>query len=65
MHIIMEYAPHGELFTKLTTFGKLPEKEAKSNLSQIVSAVSHMVSAERVYHNCPNVAKPDFIRNLV
>lgn len=45
MHIVMEYAPHGELFTKLTTFGKLSEKEAKSNLSQIVSAVSHMVRA--------------------
>jgi len=45
LHMIMEYAPHGELFTKITSFGKLTESEAKTTFSQIVSAVSHMVSA--------------------
>lgn len=56
IHMVMEYAPHGELFTKITSFGKLPENEAKCNFGQIVSAVAHMVSGAKglaTYHNQP------------
>ena len=48
----MEYAPHGELFTKITSFGKLAENEAKSNFSQIVSAVAHMVCTDNSTYFC-------------
>lgn len=40
----MEYAGGGELFTKISTEGKLLETECKIIFSQIVSAVKHMVS---------------------
>ena len=52
IHMVMEYAPHGELFTKITSFGKLAENEAKSNFSQIVSAVAHMVCTENSTYFC-------------
>ncbi|KAK1211652.1 NIM1 kinase, partial [Pygoscelis papua] len=38
----MEYAGGGELFTKISTEGKLLETECKIVFSQIVSAVKHM-----------------------
>ena len=44
LHIVMEYASGGELFTKISNEGKLPESEARPLFSQIVSAVEHMVS---------------------
>lgn len=44
LHIVMEYAGGGELFTKISNEGKLPEKTAKKIFSQIQSAVEHMVS---------------------
>ncbi len=44
IHLVMEYAGGGELYTHITTKGKLPEDEAKTVFSQLVSAVSYMVS---------------------
>lgn len=44
LHLVMEYAGGGELFTKISTEGKLLETECKIIFSQIVSAVKHMVS---------------------
>ena len=43
LHIIMEYAGGGELFTKISSDGRLRENEAKSLFAQVVSAVDHMV----------------------
>lgn len=43
LHIVMEYAGGGELFTKISNEGKLPESDAKILYSQIVSTVKHMV----------------------
>ena len=44
LHIVMEYASGGELFTKISNEGKLPETEARPLFAQVVAAVSHMVS---------------------
>ena len=44
LHIVMEYASGGELFTKISNEGKMPENEAKPIFAQVVSAVQHMVS---------------------
>ena len=43
LHLIMEFANGGELFTKISTEGKLTEKLTKRIFSQIVAALDHMV----------------------
>lgn len=43
LHLVMEYASCGELFTRITNDGRLHESEAKPLFAQIVAAVEHMV----------------------
>ena len=43
LHLVMEYASCGELFTKISNDGRLQESEAKPLFAQIVAAVEHMV----------------------
>jgi len=43
LHLVMEYACCGELFTRITNDGRLHESEAKPLFAQIVAAVEHMV----------------------
>jgi serine/threonine-protein kinase NIM1 len=38
----MEYAPYGELYTRISEHGKISEPESKLIFSQVVSAVEHM-----------------------
>ncbi|XP_029640918.2 serine/threonine-protein kinase NIM1-like isoform X2 [Octopus sinensis] len=66
VHLIMEYAPGGELFTKLSNEGRLTEPEAKFIFAQILSAVEHMHShyiihrdlkAENVFYAAPFFVK--------
>lgn len=51
LHIIMEYANGGELFTKISNDGRLPESEAKVLFAQIVAAVNHMVMSAFISHS--------------
>ncbi len=43
LHMVMEYAGGGELFTKISNEGKLPEAEAKPLYAQVTAALQHMV----------------------
>ena len=43
IHIVTEYAPGGELYTRISKQGKFPENEAKCIFAQIIAAVDHMV----------------------
>lgn len=44
LYLVMEYASCGELYTKISNDGRLPESEARVLFAQIVAAVDHMVS---------------------
>ena len=44
LFMVMEYASCGELFHKIVNNGKFSENASKMYFSQLVSAVSHMVS---------------------
>lgn len=43
LHLVMEYAGGGELYTKISTEGKLSDIDSKIVFSQVLSAVKHMV----------------------
>ncbi|CAF2600447.1 unnamed protein product [Rotaria sp. Silwood2] len=44
IHIVTEYAPGGDLYTRISTGGKIPEDDAKHIFAQITAAVDHMHS---------------------
>ncbi|XP_036385911.1 serine/threonine-protein kinase NIM1-like [Megalops cyprinoides] len=42
LHLVMEYAGRGELYTRISTEGKLSDTNSKIIFAQVVSAVRHM-----------------------
>lgn len=50
LHLVMEFANGGELFTKISSEGKLGEKTTKRMFSQIVAALDHMVRFLMCYY---------------
>ncbi|XP_069779314.1 serine/threonine-protein kinase NIM1-like [Narcine bancroftii] len=66
LHLVLEYAVGGDLFTKICTHGRLLEHESKFIFVQIVSAVKHMhennvvhrdLKAENVFYSANNHVK--------
>ena len=49
VHLLMEYAPYGNLFTKLRQEGKLEEKKVVSYIRQIISAFNYL-QANQILH---------------
>jgi serine/threonine-protein kinase NIM1 len=48
IYIVTEYAPGGELYTRISKEGKFIENEAKPIFAQIIAAVDHMVNKEKI-----------------
>ncbi len=49
IYIVTEYAPGGELYTRISKEGKFIEDEAKPIFAQITAAVDHMVNENHFY----------------
>lgn len=49
MHVVMEYAPGGELFERIMKKGYYAEEDARPIFAQVVSAIKHMVSNMMMY----------------
>ena len=50
IHLVMEMAPNGELFAKLSEDGPYREAQAKGIFAQIASAVQYMVNIFGIYN---------------
>uniref|UniRef100_A0A4W4GX90 non-specific serine/threonine protein kinase n=1 Tax=Electrophorus electricus TaxID=8005 RepID=A0A4W4GX90_ELEEL len=61
LHLVMEYASGGELYTKITTEGKLSDIDSKIVFSQVLSHDNQVIhrdlKAENVFYSCSTCVK--------
>lgn len=66
LHIVMEYAGGGELFTRISNEGKFPEPEARHIYAQVVAGMDHLhkqhiihrdLKSENVFYASPRIVK--------
>uniref|UniRef100_A0A1I8IWX5 Protein kinase domain-containing protein n=1 Tax=Macrostomum lignano TaxID=282301 RepID=A0A1I8IWX5_9PLAT len=51
LHLVMEFAPGGELFTKIRREGRMAEARARNIFGQVAAAVEHMHSRHVVHRD--------------
>ncbi|XP_063591741.1 serine/threonine-protein kinase NIM1-like isoform X2 [Penaeus indicus] len=66
IHLVLEFAPGGELFNRITTEGRLPENDSGKVFTQVLAAVTYLhslsiihrdIKAENVFLAGPGVVK--------
>ena len=65
MHMVMEYAPGGELFDHIIKNGHYSEENARPIFAQVVSAILHMVKINIYSYTQPHILVDDTYNSVI